>query len=322
VLPETRAIKIEQSANATYTVYTTSSTAYGRSVIKNFTCNGLVISAGVLGTLDLLLRQKHVHKSLLLLSDTLGKNVLTNSEMLSGVVVADRKLNSGIAISSVFNPDDHTHIELCKFPDHSGAMIRLAVMAAGAGTPWVRTAKMIGNMMLHPVKWLRSVFQRNAAGRSVIFLIMQSLNNAMQLQLTKGLFGYRLSFRNSTGQRVPSFIPIGQEALHRYAGEVNGVAQNAFSEVMFGLASTAHILGGCPMGATPAEGVVNSRFEVHGYPNVYILDGSIIPANLGVNPSLTITALSEYAMSLVPRANTNTKTLEELLKEKSMTASA
>jgi cholesterol oxidase len=114
------------------------------------------------------------------------------------------------------------------------------------------------------------------------------------------MFGSRLVMKNDTGQKVPSFIPIGQEALYRYAKKVNGVPHNAFSEVMFGLASTAHILGGCPMGKSKEEGVVDENFKVHGYPHFYILDGSIVPCNLGVNPSLTITALSEYAMDKIP----------------------
>ncbi len=300
VLAETETTKIEVLPDNNYQVHTQSSTSFLRKKKSVFTCKGIVVSGGVLGTLDLLLKQKHIYKTLPLLSDKLGDNLLTNSEMLSGVVAADRKLNHGLAISSVFNPDEHTHIELCKFPDKSGAMIRLAVMAAGNGHPIVRTLKMIGNCIIHPWDFLRSLFQANTARNSVIFLIMQSLPNAMQMKLKRGLFGHSLAFKNTSGNKVPSFIPIGQEALYKYAAKVKGVPQNAFSEIMFGLASTAHILGGCPMGRSAKEGVVNEWFEVHGYKNFYILDGSIVPCNLGVNPSLTITALSEYAMSHIP----------------------
>ncbi|HMQ00447.1 MAG TPA: GMC oxidoreductase, partial [Cyclobacteriaceae bacterium] len=101
-----------------------------------------------------------------------------------------------------------------------------------------------------------------------------------------------------------------------YAAKVNGVPQNSFSEVMFGLASTAHILGGCPMGSDSNSGLVNDKFEVHAYPNFYVLDGSVVPCNLGVNPSLTITALSEYAMSYIPEKEGNErKSLEVLMQE-------
>jgi cholesterol oxidase len=318
ILAETLTTKIECKADGTYHVYTESSTAFWKKKKERiFITKGLVVSAGVLGTLELLLKQKFVYKTLPHLSNKLGENLLTNSEMLSGVVASDRKLNHGLAISSVFNPDDHTHIELCKFPDKSGAMLRLAVMAAGNGNPFLRILKMIGNIIRHPWDFIRSIFQKNIAGNSVIFLIMQSLQNAMRMKLKQGIFGYRLAFVNDSGNKVPSFIPVGQDALYRYAKKVKGVPQNAFSEVMFGLASTAHILGGCPMGKSKAEGVVNENFEVHGYKNFLILDGSIVPCNLGVNPSLTITALSEYAMSYIPEKEGNRhKNLEQLMKEK------
>jgi len=299
VLAETLVNKIE-FINNEYHVHTEQSTSWFNKRKQKFTSKGLVVSGGVLGTLSLLLKQKHVYKTLPNLSDKLGENILTNSEMLSGVVSADRKLNHGIAISSIFTPDEHTSIELCKFPNGSGAMMRLAVMDAGNGTPVVRTLKMAGNMITQPWNFLRSIFNVRLAETSILFLIMQSLPNAMQMRLRKGIFGVRLVLNNDSGPKVPSYIPIGQEALYRYAKKVNGVPHNAFSEVMFGLASTAHILGGCPMGATKEEGVVDDRFRVHGYPDFYILDGSIVPCNLGVNPSLTITALSEYAMDRVP----------------------
>ncbi len=304
ILAETRVTKIENTEEE-YRIQTEQSTSWFGKKSTTYRARGLVMSGGVLGTLDLLLRQKHIDKTLTRLSDKLGENILTNSEMLSGVVSADRKLNHGVAISSVFEPDDNTHIELCKFPDGSGAMTRLAVMAAGNGTPPVRTLKMIGNMITQPWNLMRSIFNWKLAETSIIFLIMQSLPNAMQLRLRRGLLGTRLIMSNNLGQKVPSFIPIGQDALYRYAKKVNGVPHNAFSEVMFGLSSTAHILGGCPMGKTAAEGVVDESFRVHGYKNFYILDGSIMPCNLGVNPSLTITALSEYAMDQIPAARDN-----------------
>jgi len=298
VLAETVVTKIE-NINNEYQIHTESSTSWFGNKKQTFSARGLIVSGGVLGTMNLLLRQKYVYKTLPDLSDKLGANILTNSEMLSGVVAADRKLNHGVAISTIFDPDKHTHIELCKFPDGSGAMVRLAAMAAGNGTPIVRTLKMIGNIITQPWNFLRSLFNFKLAETSIIFLIMQSLPNAMQMKLRKGIFGPRLIMKNDSGQKVPSFIPIGQEALFRYAEKVKGVPHNAVTEIMFGLASTAHILGGCPMGKTKADGVVDENFKVHGYSNFYILDGSIMPCNLGVNPSLTITALSEYAMDKI-----------------------
>ncbi len=316
ILAETQVEKIIplEDGRGGYRVQTKSSTGLFRKAKHEFTAKGIVVSGGVLGTLDLLLKQKHVYKTLPNISDKLGENILTNSEMLSGVAAADRKLNHGLAISSVFNPDDNTHIELCKFPDGSGAMLRLATMAAGNGKPLVRTAKMLGNAISHPWDFIRSLFNFNAAKNSLVFLIMQTLPNSMKMKLKKSWWSWRLSFDNKSKARVPSYIPIGQEALHRYSKKVNGVAHNAASEVFFGLASTAHILGGCPIGKTKEEGVVDENFRMHGYPDFYTLDGSIVPCNLGVNPSLTITALSEYAMSKIEKkGGSSARSLEEMM---------
>ena len=310
VLPETLVTKVEY-VNGGYLIHTECSTSWFNKKRKTYRSKGLVMSGGVLGTMDLLLKMKYETKTLDI-SDQLGYNILTNSEMLSGVVAGDRKLNNGIAINSMFDPDDSTHLELVKFPDGSGAMQKLGVMAAGNGSAPVRTAKMIGNIITHPWQFLRSIFTFNSPRTGVIFLIMQELENSMRMIWHGG----KLKMQNDTGKKVPSFIPIGQEALYRYAKKVNGVPQNAFSEILFSLASTAHILGGCPMGKTKDQGVVDENFKVHGYENFYVLDGSIMPCNLGVNPSLTITALSEYAMDKIPhKSNASVKTLSDRMAE-------
>jgi cholesterol oxidase len=312
---ETKVIKIEFLDNE-YVVHTESQTSFFNKNKRVFRSKGLVVSGGVLGTLKLLLEQKFVHKTLPNLSEKLGQNILTNSEMIAGVGGAPEKLNHGIAISRVFNPDENTHIELCKYPDGSGAMMRLGVFAAGDGNGFVRTAKMLGNMLSQPRNMFRYFFETEVARKSIVLLIMQSVPNAMKLKLKTGIFGTSLKFDNNEGIKVPSYIPIGQDVLHRYAKKSNAVPMNAFSEVMFNMSTTAHILGGCPMGTTKETGVVDENFAVHGYPNMYILDGSIVPANLGVNPSFTITALSEYAMAQVkPKEGFRVKTLEEQMAE-------
>ncbi|MDP7027959.1 MAG: GMC family oxidoreductase [Candidatus Marinimicrobia bacterium] len=129
------------------------------------------------------------------------------------------------------------------------------------------------------------------------------------IMVSKSFPYFRLSISNKGKDKIPSYIDVGQKTMYRYAEKVNGIAQNAVTEILFNMSSTAHIIGGCPMGKTKNEGVVNDKFEVFDYPNMYILDGSIIPCNLGVNPSLTITALSEYAMSLVPEKDGNSNIL-------------
>jgi cholesterol oxidase len=191
----------------------------------------------------------------------------------------------------------------------------LSVMAAGDGPAFVRTMKMLWNFVTSPRKAF-NVVKRDFAHHSIILLVMQSLDNALQMKWSKGIFGGSLKVADGDKNQVPAFIGIGQDVMHRYAEKTGGTAMNATSEVLFNMSSTAHILGGCPMGQTKETGVVNDKFEVHGYPNMYVLDGSIIPCNLGVNPSLTITALSEYAMSLVPQKEGNTRqTLEQQMQE-------
>lgn len=312
---ETLVTKIEH-IDGEYVIRTETSTSWFSKNKRVFKSKGLVVSGGVLGTMDLLLRQKYITKTLPLLSDKLGENILTNSEMLSGVGLADRKLNHGIAISRIFSPDENTNIEVCKFPDGSGSMMRLGVPAVGDGSPITRTVKMIGQFIVQPINSIRFFTTFRPATNGIIFLIMQTLENAMRLKLRRGLFGYSMTMVNDSNQRVPTYIPIGQEALYRYAKKVNGIPMNAFSEVMFNLASTAHILGGCPMGKTKEEGVVDDYFRVHGYQNMYILDGSIMPCNLGVNPSLTITTFAEYAMDNIPvKQNASVKTLDKRMAE-------
>ena len=294
-----------------YHVTTVSSTSFFGKKERTFRSKGIVFSGGVLGSLRLLFKQKHDLKTLTGLSDQLGANLRTNSESLCGIAGIPEKMNQGVAISRVFNPDEHTHIELVKYPDRSGAMGLLAVMAAGDGPAIMRTLSSFWSFISSPRRtW--AVLSRDFAKHSIILLVMQSLDNALKVEWKRGIFGKGLHVKDSGGERAPAYIPIGQEVMHRYAEKSGGVAMNNMGEVFLNMSSTAHILGGCPMGDDAATGVVNDRFEVHGYPNMRILDGSIVPCNLGVNPSLTITALSEYAMSLVPDKDGNErKRLEE-----------
>ncbi len=313
VIDSTIALKIEY-INSGYIVHTQDSTSWFKKDKNTFRTNGIIISGGVLGTMDLLLKQKYQHKTLPNISDQLGENILTNSESLCGVSNADRKLNNGIAISSYFNPDEHTHIEIVKYNDRSGAMRKLATLAVGEGSGIIRFLKWILAVIRHPIKFLKLTFTfKNRGKKSIIFLVMQSLDNSMRMVWKKGIFWNGMTIKNDKTSRVPTFIPIGQEVMNRYAKKVNGIAQNTWPEILLNMPMTAHILGGCPMGKDKEEGVINENFEVHGYKNMFILDGSIIPCNLGVNPSLSITAISEYAMSKIKeKKGSRIKPLREL----------
>lgn len=133
---------------------------------------------------------------------------------------------------------------------------------------------------------------------------MQTLDNKMSLKLRKWPFQKKLTLSNNQQQKVPSYIPVGQDVMRRFAKKANAEPQNSTLEILFNIPSTAHILGGNPIGKSATEGVVNPDFEVFNYPHMYILDGSVVQGNLGVNPSFTITALAEYAMSKIPTKTT------------------
>lgn len=293
ILAETEVIKI-QAESTGYRLHTKSSTH--KSENASFISNGLVISAGVLGTLDLLFKQKYLYQTLPKLSNCLGHNVLSNSESISGVIGADKKLNYGVAISSLIQTDENTQVELCKFPDGSGSLFRFAFLAAAGSNRWKRTSALLINVIRHPINLLKWIVYGHKAKNAIVVLVMQTLKNSMTMKWT----GKKMDLQNGEkDEPIPVYIPSGHDAMIKLANKTNGVPVNALTETLFNMSTTAHILGGCPMGSTIDTGVVNERFEVIGYPNMFILDGSIIPANIGVNPSLTITALTEYAMDQV-----------------------
>jgi cholesterol oxidase len=303
ILPETKAERISFK-NDVYYIETRKVTALVASKRKTFTARGLVVAAGALGTLELLLKQKYHFKTLPALSDHLGFELRTNAETLCAVSGAKMKLNNGLAITSVFSPDKHTHVEIVKYPDKSNAMKWFFGLAAGdAPGPALRTMKLIAYSISHPWTFMRTVFNFKWSERMVIFLVMQTVDNAMKMRWKKSLFGGRMKIDNSGNKKVPAYIPVGQEVMSRYAGKVMGVPQNILLEVFFNRPTTAHILGGCPMSETGQTGVVDKNLKVHGYPEFYITDGSAIQGNIGVNPSLTITAMAEYCMSRIPVRN-------------------
>lgn len=313
VFPETKVYKIEYRDNQ-YWVHTCSSTAWRKGESRLFKSNGLVMSAGVIGTLNLLLKQKHQYKTLTGLSDRLGKNIRTNSKSIGGVTSARKKLNNGVAITSIFAPDKDTHIELVKFPDKSDGMRLFGFPAAGKGNGFVRTMKMLGNVIAHPVEFLRMLFNHKWATNSILVMVMQTLDSSMEMIYRKSLFSSGITLVNKSAQRVSPYKEAGQEVARRFARKTGGIPANNITELMFSMSTADHIMGGCPMGENINGGVVNKKFEVFGYPRMHIVDGSIIPCNLGVNPSLTITALSEYAMSHVPEKEGNSrKSLDSLL---------
>lgn len=315
ILSETIAFKLEK-AEGVFRIYTKSSTNRFKEK-KIFKAKNVIVAAGVLGTLKFLFEQKHKYKTLPQISETLGHNLLTNSETLTAVSGINKKLNNGVAISSVFHPDDDTNIEIVKYPDGSNLMkLFFTLSASGAKNNFLRSIKLLKNIILHPLNFFKSVFSLNWSTNTVIFLVMQTLDNAMKMRWKHGIFGGRMIIDNKGNLRVPAYIEIGQKVTEKYAAETGGISQNIILEVLLDRPTTAHILGGCPMSELPENGVINPKLEVHSYPGLFVIDGSVIQSNPGVNPSYSILAMAEYAMDLIPTKEGNyTKSLKVLLDE-------
>jgi cholesterol oxidase len=299
ILAETRAEKIDFKDNL-YQIETRRVTSLFRKR-KTFTARGIVVAGGTLGTLHLLLKQKYKYKTLTGLSDTLGHEVRTNSETLCAVSGASEKLNNGLAITSVFSPDALSHIEIVKYPDKSNAMKWFFGLAVNnARTPFGRTWKLIVKTLKNPLLFIKILFDNRWSANTVIFLVMQTVDNAMKIVWRNNFAGGKTVIDNSGQKRIPAYIQVGQDVMYQFAEKVKGTPQNILLEVIFNRPTTAHILGGCPMSASIESGVVDQNLRVHGYPDFYIMDGSVIQGNIGVNPSLTITSVAEYAMEAIP----------------------
>jgi cholesterol oxidase len=300
ILPETKAEKITFN-DGIYTILTKKITSFFSKEKIEFKAKGIIIAAGTLGTLELLLKQKYKFQSLPLLSDMLGHELRTNAETLCAVSGAKGKMNNGLAITSVFSPNPQTHVEIVKYPDGSNTMKWFfGLSVPGARTPAGRTLGLIKKTITHPIQFLKTLFNFKWSTGMVIFLVMQTVDNAMKMVWKRTVFGGKMKIDNSGHKRVPAYIPVGQEVMERYARKVTGIPQNILLEVFFDRPTTAHILGGCPMSESAATGVIDKDLKGFGYPDFYIIDGSVVQGNIGVNPSLTITAMAEFGMSKIP----------------------
>src|SRR5271166_2247110 len=266
---------------------------------------GVVVSAGPLGT-NTLLQRCRVSGSLPRISHRLGELVRTNSESILAVTVPEDypdDLIKRVAITSSIYPDAHTHIETVTYGDDGDSMHRLNTLLVGDGTRVTRPLKLIGQSLLHPKRVAQVLFPKHWSRRTIILLVMQTLDNAIALRPHKGPFGmFWLKTEQDPERPMPTFIPIANKAAEWFAKRTGGIAQSSLTEALFNIPTTAHILGGAVIAPDPERGVVDSQQRVFGYQNLLVCDGSAVPANVGVNPSLTITALAEHAMSHVPAA--------------------
>lgn len=257
----------------------------------------VVFSAGVLGTVKLLLKNRDIYQTLPKLSKKIGFDVRSNGESLLGASSLSEDVNysTGIAIGAAIHPDENTKIEGVRYPAGSDFMRLLAVPLAGEGGFLFRPIKMIIQFLTRPLHYLRLWFVKDWAKQTVILLVMQSVES--KIRLTLGRFGLKGEPQEGI---IPSYLPVAQNAAQKLSEVMGGVPQNIFSEVFFQTPATAHILGGVGMGTTPNDGAVNVNHELFHYLGLFVVDASVIPSNLAVNPSLTICALAERFASQFP----------------------
>src|SRR6187549_2179603 len=270
---------------------------------RTITARGVVVAAGALGT-NKLLQRCRLGGSLPKVSDRLGELVRTNSEMILAVTVPEDypgDLTKRVAISSSIYPDPHTHIETVSYGHAGDSMSTLYTLLVGDGTRVTRPLKLLGQILRHPVKFAKTLWPGGWSRRTIILLVMQTLDNAIALRPKLKRSGeVWLQTEQDPEKPNPTFIPVANEAAEWLAERTGGVAQSSLTEALFNIPTTAHILGGAVIGHGPEDGVVDADQRVFGYENLLVCDGAAVPANVGVNPSLTITALAEHAMSKVP----------------------
>jgi cholesterol oxidase len=205
-----------------------------------------------------------------------------------------------VAITSSIHPEPHTHIEPVRYPKGSSAMGLLATVLTDGGPGLPRPLRYLASILTHPIRWFRSMSLRRWAQRSVILLVMQSYDNSLRLIRKRGIFGTRIVSRQGHGEPNPTYIPIANKAARIAAEAMDGDAMSSINEVLLNRPTTAHILGGAAIGPDPSSGVIDAYHRVFGHPGLHVVDGAAIGANLGVNPSLSITAMSERAMAMWP----------------------
>ncbi len=302
VHPLTTVTRVRPRAGGGYEVQTrwTKAKLSRRTATKTFTADQVVFSAAALGT-QKLLHQLKGEGDLPQISDRLGLLARTNSESILGAIAPDRSTDytRGVAITSSWHPDEVTHIEPCRYGKGSNAMALLQTVLSDPVPGESRVRTWLRELWVHRSD-LRDLYDlRHWSERSVIALVMQSVDNSITTKGVKGRFGWRMTSEQGHGEPNPTHIPIAYEAVRRMADVVGGIPGGNVGEP-FNRPLTAHFIGGCTIGDSPETGVVDPWQRLYGHPGLHVVDGSTISANLGVNPSLTITAQAERAMAFWP----------------------
>ncbi|MFN2145530.1 MAG: FAD-dependent oxidoreductase, partial [Anaerolineales bacterium] len=311
VIPESQVDQIiplsgEHPDGARYEVHTFNPTRLANKLRMSYRAKNVILSAGVMGTLKLLFRCREITGTLPDLSPALGNQVRTNSEALTGATAYKSNIDysNGVAISSIFQADPITRIEPVRYPSKSGLIRLLAWPLIESDRPAIqRIGQLLYRMITRPQDLFASLFKSKWSERTTILLIMQTEDNMVNVRLGRNgwtFFRPGLVFEKGHKETIPTKIEIGHQITKRLAALMKGAPVGSVAETLLGMPTTAHIMGGCPIGLTAEKGVIGMDFQVHNYPGLYVVDGSVMPANPGINPSLTITALAEYAMSQIP----------------------
>jgi len=276
---------------------------------RTHTARGVVFAGGTIGTNELLANCKH-GGSLPRVSDRLGELVRTNSESVLTVrLPEDRKTWNDVTASSSVHLDQDTHIEFLTYGRNADVLSLLYTVLVGEGTRLTRPLKWLGSIARHPLQWLKTLWPLGWSRRTVMLLVMQALDNAIALRARKRWFGrgYRLATDQNRDKPNPTYIDIGNKAAQWLARHTGGIAQSNVLEALGNIPTSAHVLGGAVIGADASCGVIDRQLRVFGYRNMLVCDGAAMPANPGVNPSLTITTLAEYAMAQIPAVTASTE---------------
>ena len=299
VFPLHTVTKIEEQSDTSWVITTRKSTSWFGAT-KKFTARQVVVAAGTYNTQRLLHTMKN-DGTLPKLSDALGKLSRTNSEALTGALLkkSDTDYTKGSAITSSFFPDDHTHVEPVRYGKGSNLMGLLQTVMTDGFVAKARRRQWLTQMVKNPALIIRILNVRKWSERTVIALVMQNVDSALTVKGKKGLFGWHLTSKNDSDKPNATYIPAANEVVRRIADKHEGIAGGHYGD-LFNAPFTAHFVGGCVIGEDKSKGVIDPYHRVWDYPTLHIVDGSSVTANLGVNPSLTITAQAERAFSMWP----------------------
>jgi cholesterol oxidase len=303
IRPEHQVVRIEPLQGGGYEVHARH--PWRRRRHSTLRARKVILAAGVLGTLELLFQSRDVDRTLPNVSPRLGQVVRTNSEAITAILDGDpdADLSRGPGISSDFYPDPITHITQNRYVENEGFMRFYQGPLVDGERPGLRALKTVGQILAHPTRMLRVWGGRNFTKRLSVLTVMQYLDNELAFRYGRlPTAPWRSGLRSVSvpGKEAPTYLPVANEATRKFAEVSGGEPLNMLMESVGGKSITAHILGGAVMGASAEQGVIDTRHEVFGHPGLYVVDASAISANLGVNPSLTITAMAERFASLIP----------------------